>query len=292
MKNTSRTIVFFGSGPVAHKSLEFLSGIFKIEAVITKPKKANLKSTPPVEAIAKINNLKLFFADNKKELDKIFQDNKFSSQVGIIVDYGVIVSQQVIDRFKFGIVNSHFSLLPQWRGADPITFSILSGQAKTGVSLMVIEPTLDTGKIITQKSLKISPDETNISLTKKLIELSNQLLSINIPLYIDGKIKPRKQSHPDRATYSKKITKFDGRLDWSQPADKLERQVRAFQEWPKSYANIMDRNIIITKARVTTKDQADKNAILCGDGNYLVIDELISPNGKRTSLANFLNGLK
>lgn len=292
MKDISRTIIFFGSGPVAYESLKFLIDIFDIEAVITKPKKSNFKETPMVEKLAMLNNLNLLFADSKKELNIIFKSTNFKSEIGILVDYGVIISQEVIDKFKLGIVNSHFSLLPEWRGADPITFSILSGQSKTGVSLMIIESKLDTGKIIAQKSLKLSLDETNVSLTKKLIDLSNQLLAHYIPLYLDGKIRPRQQSHPDRATYSKKITKLDGKIDWSQPADKIDRQIRAYQGWPKSYTKLKDKAVIITKAHTVPRQLDDRTAIECGDKNYLIIDELIPINGKKMSLKDFLNGLR
>ncbi len=292
MTKISKTIVFFGSGPVALKSLEHLSSIFYIEAIITKPKKMQQKDTPPVEEFAKNNNLKVFFADNKEELENIFNHNKFSSELGVVIDYGVILDQNTIHKFKLGIVNSHFSLLPEWRGADPITFTVLSGQIKTGVSLMLIDSGLDTGKVITRKSLRINPDETGSSLTQKLINLSNHLLSSYLPLYLNGQIKPKKQPHPDRATYSRKINKSDGEIDWKKPASQIERQIRAFDLWPKSYTNLNNKRVIITKAHTTIASNSNPFDIKCGDGNYLVIDELIAPSGKKMSFKDFANGLK
>lgn len=289
MKNTSKTIVFFGSGPVAADSLAFIASHFEVETVITKAVPAHHKGVAPVEELAKQLNLPIIFASNKFELDHIIDTHRFSSHIGIIVDYGVIVSQKVIDTFELGIVNSHFSLLPQWRGADPITFSILSGQSKTGVSLMIIEPSLDTGKLITQKSIKIEPNDTTPSLTKKLITLSNQLMADYLPDYIKGEIKPKSQPHPDRATYSHKLNKSDGVIDWSKPAKQIEREVRAYYGWPGSVTTLGDKRVIIKKACVVTTPSNPLD-IKCGDGQYLSIEELVAPSGRQMSAKAFING--
>jgi methionyl-tRNA formyltransferase len=289
MTSTSKTILFFGSGPVAAASLESLADHFEIEMVITKAVPAHHKGVAPVEELAKKRNLPTLFANTKQELDSLMAKLTFKSPVGVIVDYGVIVSQEVIDRFPLGIVNSHFSLLPEWRGADPITFSILSGQEKTGVSLMVIEPTLDTGKLITQKVLPISPDDTTPSLTDKLVAFSNNLLAEYLPLYIKGEVVPKNQPHPDRVTYSRKLTKDDSILNFKKPAAQLEREVRAFIGWPKSCATILGHDVIVTKAHVSTVAET-KLDILCGDGQYLSIDELTGPSGRKMDAKSFLNG--
>lgn len=287
--NTSKTILFFGSGPVAAASLASLVDHFTIELVITKAVPTHHKGEAPVEVLAKQLGLPTLYANTKKELDELIDLNQFDSTVGVIVDYGVIVSQEVIDRFPLGIVNSHFSLLPQWRGADPITFSILSGQEKTGVSLMVIEPALDTGKLITQKVLPIAPDDTTPTLTEKLIALSNTLLAEYLPRYIDGDITPKNQPHPDRVTFSRKLTKADSVLDFKKPAAQLEREIRAFNGWPKSRMTLLGHAIIVTKAHVSTVGET-KLDIPCGDGQYLSIDELIGPSGRKMDAKSFLNG--
>jgi methionyl-tRNA formyltransferase len=281
MTPTSKTIVFFGSGPVAAQSLNFLSDHFSIETVITKAVPAHHKELAPVEELAKQKGLPLLYANTKAELDTLVAKASFKSSLGIIVDYGVIVSQETIDAFPLGIVNSHFSLLPEWRGADPITFSILSGQKKTGVSLMLIEPSLDTGKLITTKSLQITPDETTPSLTHRLIELSNQLLAEYLPSYMDGNIKPHAQPHPDRATYSRKLTKQDSIIDWTKPAEEIEREVRAFQGWPGSKAMLAGKEVIITKAHVTDEVLSDETKEI-GSAFITLSKELAVPTGKNT----------
>lgn len=286
----SKTLIFFGSGPVAAASLLSLADNFPIETVITKAVPKHHKGIAPVEELAKKRGLKLLFANNNEELDALFTEQTFSSQIGVVVDYGVIISQKVIDTFDLGIVNSHFSLLPQWRGADPITFSILSGQEKTGVSLMIIEPKLDTGKLITQTVLQTDlRTETTPSLTDKLITLSNRLLIEYLPRYMSGEITPKNQPHPDRATFSRKLTKQDGILDFTKSATELEREVRAFAGWPKSHMMLFGRDIIVTKAHVRDSPET-KLDILCGDGTYFSIDELIGPSGRTMSGHAFLNG--
>lgn len=289
MTNISKTIVFFGSGPVAAASLAGIADAFEIEAVVTKAIPPHHKGVAPVEELAKSLGLPLLFASTRQELDELIERHSFTSTTGVIVDYGVIVSQKVINSFPLGIVNSHFSLLPEWRGADPITFSILSGQPKTGVSLMVIEPSLDTGKLITSKVMPISPDDTTPSLTDKLVDLSNRLLREFLPRYMNGEIAPRNQPHPDRATYSRKLTKQDGVLDFSKPAVELEREIRAFTGWPKSRTTLFGHDVIVLKAHVSTKKQTALD-IESGDGTFLSIDELISPSGRKMDAKSFLNG--
>jgi methionyl-tRNA formyltransferase len=285
----NNSIVFFGSGPVAAKSLEFLAKHFSIEAVITKAIPAHHKGTAPVEELVKNTDLPILFASNKTELDELFATHTFDSSLGIIIDYGVIVSKNIIDTFGHGILNSHFSLLPEWRGADPITFSILSGQKKTGVSLMIIEPTMDTGKLIAQKSLVIDPQDTTPILTDRLINLSNEMIAEYVPAYQAGEIKPRQQPHPDRATYSRKLTKEDGIIDWKKPAHQIECEVRAYRGWPGSRTTILSKSIIVTKSHVSSEQKTPLD-ILCGDGAYLSVDELIAPSGKTMNAQAFLNG--
>ncbi len=295
MKKTSDTIVFFGSGPVAATSLEHLAQHFQIEAVITKPHtEEEMAKTPGLH-----KDTPLYSVTNRQELDELIQNITFASKIGVIVDFGVIVSKKIIDCFEFGIINSHFSLLPRWRGADPISFAILAGDKNTGVSLMLIEPTLDTGKLLVQKSLPIQADDTTPSLTRRLIMLSNQLLEDYLLLYMKGDIQLRQQPHPDRATYSRKLTKQDGLIDWQKPAEQIEREIRAFIEWPKSHTVLAGKEVIITEASTAagsglagTPMIKDKNLLVfCGTGS-LIIKKLKPINGKEMTSREFLAGHK
>ncbi len=244
-------IVFFGTGPVASKSLELLLAHQEIEAVVTKPKPIGHRGDYPVLAIAKQHNLEIIEVNSKQEVTTKLKGSNLQSKLGVLIDFGIIVSQDAIDFFPLGIVNSHFSRLPEWRGADPISFSILSGQKTTAVSLMLIDQGMDTGKLLAQSGLNILPGDTTPSLTEKLINLSDKLLAENLIKYASESIKPRSQPHEDRATYSRKLTKEDGQVDWSKSAEVIEREIRAFIDWPKSYTELAGKNVVITSSNVS-----------------------------------------
>ncbi len=282
-------VVFFGSGPVAARSLELLLAHAEIEAVITKPRPPHHRYDVPVLSLAEKHHLPVLTARNRAELDTLVQAQSFTSRLAILIDFGIIVSRTVIDTFPLGIINSHFSLLPQWRGADPITFAILSGQEKTGVSLMLIDEGMDTGKLLTYRTLHINPNETSITLTDRLISLSDELLTEYIPRYLAGEVKPKQQPHPDRVTYSRKLTKQDGIIDWNEPADVIERKIRAFQPWPKCRGQVGNWSLIITRAHVSDTKNTPLD-VTCGDGRVLSIDEVIAPSGKKMPADAFLRG--
>lgn len=282
---------------MAAESLRLLNKHTLVEAVITKPRPSHHKEPAPVLELCEELGLSVYIPADKTELTQLVQQTTFTSQLGLVIDYGIIIAKEVIDAFPLGIVNSHFSLLPSWRGADPITFAVLSGESKTGVSLMVIDEQMDTGKLITQKTLHMAADETTPSLTEKLIVLSDSLLQEFLPRYVTGEVKPHNQPHPDRATYSRKLTKQEGVLDWDKPADQLEREIRAFAGWPKSRTTISGKDVIITKATVVDVSaapgtiQAERNRLVVAakkDGLEIVT---LQPAGKKEmTTQEFLRG--
>ena len=295
-------IVFFGSGPVATKSIELLATDFDIEAIITKP--TTLKDMQHAEIP---NDTKILSVSTKKELDELIKTEIFTSKIGILIDFGIIVSQHVIDSFERGIINSHFSLLPEWRGADPITFSILSGQKRTGVSLMSLVPAMDEGPIIACGIYDLNGRETTPELTQGLIRLSDALLKANIPNYITGKnqgipqpdVATQIPDYPTKASYSRKLTKEDGVLDFAKPAAVLEREIRAFTGWPKSRTSIAGKDCIILSASVDNsrkgklgkvfKTEDQRLGIQTTEG-ALIVDQ-IQPSGKKPMDArSFLAG--
>jgi len=310
MKKTSKTtklsgkpqIVFFGSGPVAAKSLRLLLEAFTIEAVITKPKPIHHRGSTPVLELSEKLKLKTFTPSNKKELSELFASKPVTSRLGIVIDYGIIIAQDVIDYFPLGIVNSHFSLLPEWRGADPITFSILSGQQVTGVSLMLITAGLDEGPLLCQAPYLLPPDITTPELTDILIEISHASLVNILPMYISGEVTPRGQDVSTHPTFSRKLTKEDGTIDWHKSAKQIEREVRAFIEWPRNRTTIGGKDIIVTKAYSVPVNHSDtkpgdveavKEAgvlmVECGSGSLCI--ERLQPAGKNEmTAAAFLAG--
>jgi methionyl-tRNA formyltransferase len=290
------SIVFFGSGPVAAASLRELAKSFKIEAVVTKPRPPHHRGEVPVLAAADELRLPVLTAANRRELDELFATRPVKSRVAVLIDFGIIVSQAVIDYFELGIVNSHFSLLPELRGADPITFAILSGQKQTGVSLMLLVEAMDEGPLLAQAVYDIRPDETTPSLTEALIEVSAVTLKEILPGYVAGSIAPQPQAE-EGATYSRKLSKADGELDWSKPAVQLEREIRAFLGWPKSRTKLGETEVVVTFAQVVKSgikpgEITTNNKMLVvgtGDGGLQVMK--LKPAGKSEMTAvDFLNG--
>ncbi len=294
----SKKIVFFGSGLVAEKSLTFLKKYLDIELIITKSLPGT-KHNNVVDLSTKMN-LPVETINDSQALSSLINNSNFSSKLAILIDYGVIVPQQTIDFFQYGIINSHFSVLPDLRGPDPITYSILSGQSETGVSLMKIVEKLDEGPLLDWQTLELNQQETSENLTNQLIDLSNQLIKKNIVdadwdnfKFVDQTITKKTVS------YSKKLQKSDGKLDFNLAAEVLERQIRAFDVWPKSFTTIKNIPIIITKASIINKNGPagrlfiDNHQLGIYCQNQALMIEKLKPAGKNLmSSTDFLNGYK
>lgn len=298
-KQKKLKIVFFGTGPISVATAKQLHKYFDIEAVITKTdrSKPNGKLQPTLLADwAEQKNLTLCKVENKAALDALLESSKFESRVGVVVDFGIIISKQVIDSFAKGILNSHFSLLPKYRGADPITAAILNGDKQTGVSIMLIEPTLDTGNLLGQETSQIDPNMEIQELEDALTMLGAKMLIELIPPYLEDilELVPQKA---EGITHTKMLTKQDGLLDPTKTAEQLSNQVRAFLVWPKSYLEQDGQRFVITKAIPSTKRSTTgrltiiDNALFfgCKDGSLEVLE--IQPAGKtKMNAAAFING--
>ncbi len=293
------TLVFFGTGPVSLHTLEQISPAFSIEAIITKPSttKSHKHQSQTVEDWAKIHKIPVHLPADKAELSGVFMQNKFKSLIGLVVDYGIIIPQDVLTSFKKGILNSHFSILPEWRGADPITFAILSGQKITGVSIMLVVPKLDEGDLLTTQEYRLPPTITIDVLTKELTELSSKLLIDTIPKYLADDIKPYPQPTTNKPTYSRKLTKQDGLVDCNKSAEQIEREIRAYLGWPKSLLKYQGLDLILLESKVSN-DQVDTGKLNVIDSklllgcknNSLQIIKLQIAGKKPMDAKSFING--
>lgn len=305
------SVVFLGSGPVAAQSLKLLARHTTIEAVITKPRPVHHKGPVPVLDLChgpESPCTNVIEVTNKAELSAAVAHAGFTSRLGVVIDFGIIITQDVIDSFELGIINSHFSLLPQWRGADPITFSILSGQPVTGVSLMRITAGLDEGPLLAIGEYQFEGTETTPELTERLIALSDALLAHEIPRYASGQATLQPQEfcasslgYSPEPSFSRKLSKADGVLDFHKPALQLEREIRAFVGWPGSRAVIAGRDVVVTVAHVAPAQehalppgmpwQAGKQfGFYTEDGTILVIDRLKPAGKSEMSAEAFLAG--
>jgi methionyl-tRNA formyltransferase len=299
MTKSSKTLVFFGSGSLAAQCLELLVKNFSLEAVITKP---NVKCGPNLDTVEKVateNNIELLFANNSQQLDELFIKWQPDSLAGLIIDYGIVISQSVLNSFELGIINSHFSLLPEWRGPDPITYALLSGQTETGVNLMKVAPRIDQGEILCKRGVPIHASDNNQSLSNRLVVANDQLLINNLPEYLNGNVTPAPQDNLP-VTYSRKIDKNDGCIDWHKPASIILREIKAFSIWPGSYTNLGNLRIIIREAIVTDNNlqpgewlfTPEKQIIVGCRIGALQILSLQPINKKPMTPKDFINGYK
>jgi methionyl-tRNA formyltransferase len=220
------------------------------------------------------------------------------AKLAVLAAYGHIVPQSVLDAFPLGIVNVHPSLLPLYRGSTPIEQALLDGVEKTGVSIMRLDRAMDEGPLYKQQSLKINAYETKQSLTNRLHQLGADLLISTLPLIATSAHKARKQPHPNRATYTKRIQKIDGRINWDLPAEVIEKQIRAYAGWPRSRATLENIDVIITQAEVIDASGipgklrgGDGLIVHCGKAS-LRIRRIIPAGKKEMTDQEFLRGYK
>lgn len=300
-------IIFMGTAELAVGPLEALWGSseFEIITVVTqpdRPKGRDLKVQPSaVKAAALERNLKVVQPERARDPDFIKRLGDLAPELIVVVAYGQILPQAMLDLPRHGCLNVHTSLLPKYRGAAPIQWAILNGEAETGITIMKMDAGLDTGPILAQSTTPIGPDDTSETLHDTLSSLGAKLLVETLPLYIAGKIVPKPQDHA-AATVARKIVKDDGHIDWTQSARSIHNRVRALVPWPGAFTRTNTdggRVIKIWRTRTETSDTGKPGEILsandqgvlvrCGDGALRVL-ELQREGGRRLPAPEFLRG--
>lgn len=296
-------IVFFGTDDFSVPSLQALiDSEFDVVAVVTKPDVPSgrgKKIVPsPVAELAKKHGLPLL---QPEKIDSQFVDQliKVSADAGVLVSYGKILPQEVLDVFPRGIINVHPSLLPKYRGPSPIEAAILNGDAETGVSLMDLDVKMDAGPIYLQHTLRLDQTETRTELYEKLASIGAKMLADNLEGIISGDIKATPQND-DKASYTKLNSKADGLLSkekLDQPAEKIERMIRAYRAWPGVR---LEDNTQIIEARILDGVEISPGEIKIDDGRMLIgtstdaIEVLrLKPAGKNEmGVGDYLRGKK
>lgn len=233
--------------------LEWLVGSHLVVAVYTRPDQGAGRGREQTASPVKIAALRLGLAviqpPTLREPQAVEQLRGLAPEVIVVAAYGLILPAEVLALPSYGCLNVHPSLLPRHRGPSPIVYTILSGDEVGGVSLMLMDPGLDTGPVLAQVSLPLSPHETTESLTRKLSLLAAELLAAQLPLWLRGaEHRPRPQDNRG-ATYSRLIRKEDGELDWRLPAVELDRRVRAYYPWPGAFTRFQGRVLKVLEAQ-------------------------------------------
>jgi len=296
-------IVFMGSPEFALPSLRRLAQAYPVVGVITQPDRpagrGRTLTPPPVKLLALELGLPLIQLERLRHPDAMQILRGWQPDLIVVAAFGQILRQEVLDLPAWGCVNLHGSLLPRWRGAAPIQAAILNGDGQTGITIMRMDAGIDTGLMLSQRSIPIHPEDTAGSLSVSLAELGAELLLETLPAYIDGSLQPQPQNN-DLATYAPMLKKEAGLLDLSVPAILLERQVRAFNPWPGAYTFYQGQILKVHRARALPVEGITPGrrtlfqgvpALECGEG-YLVLDE-VQPAGKKAMPGKvFLQGAR
>lgn len=294
-------IVFMGSPDFALPSLQALAKHHQVVGVITQPDKPSgrgreLKS-PPVKILAQELNIPIIQPEKLRDTTQL---EILKPDLIVVAAFGQILKKNILDFPKFGCLNVHASLLPRWRGAAPINAAILAGDDETGITIMKMDIGLDTGDMLTKKSMRLTPDMTAGSAFQTLATLGAELLIETIPDYVNGKIIPQPQNN-DLATYAPMLKKEDGKLNFNDSVHELERRIRAMNPWPSAWFE-WDGNLLkVMKASMVSEKKSAENgsrltvnerpAVCCSDG-ILILEE-VQPAGKKImSGKSFLLGAK
>jgi methionyl-tRNA formyltransferase len=232
-------IVFMGSPDFAVPSLHALvEAGHEVAGVVTQPDReagrGRRLAAPAVKIAAQELGIPVLQPRGLRRPEAIEELAALRPELIVVAAFGQILRRNVLDLPKHGVLNVHASLLPRWRGASPVTAAILAGDEQTGVSIMLLDEGLDTGPVLTAQSTPIEDVDTGGTLTARLALMGAALLVETIPDWIEGRIEARPQDETV-ATYAPRIDKEAGRLDWTQPAVQVWRQVRAFNPWPGAH---------------------------------------------------------
>jgi methionyl-tRNA formyltransferase len=297
-----------GTAELACPSLEALIGgkDVRLLAVVTqpdKPKGRELKLQPtPVKRVALAHNLPVLQPERARAESFINELRALAPDLVVVVAYGQILPQAILDIPPLGCLNVHTSILPKYRGAAPIQWALFNGDSETGVTIMKMDAGLDTGDVVSEARTPIADSDDAQTLHDRLATLGANLLIRTLQKFVERRITPRPQPK-EGASYARKITKEDGRIDWSKPAVAIWNQIRAFTPWPGAFTYLgaggAPRLLKIWRAAVEQRAngepgeivQAEKSGLMVACGEHaLRILEVQLEGGRRMTAEQFLAG--
>jgi methionyl-tRNA formyltransferase len=291
-----------GSPDFALPTLTSLAQHYDVVGVVTQPDRASGRGrelkAPPVKSLALELGLPLIQPEKLRQPEAMEQLRAWAPELIVVTAFGQILRKEVLDLPRFGCINVHASLLPRWRGAAPISAAILHGDTETGVTIMQMDAGLDTGPILSQRSIPLTPEDTAGSVFEKLSHLGADLLLETLPDYLSGRLKPVPQPE-EGVTYAPMLKKEEGLLDFDHDVHELERKVRAFNPWPGAFMDVEGMLLKVHRARVEAGDApVGKRLIFRNEpavaarGGLLILEE-VQPAGKKPmSGRSFLAGAR
>ena len=297
-------IVFMGTPDFAVAALEELHKHHNVMAVFTQPDKPvgrkQILTPSPVKACAVSHNIKVYQPEKIKNSNALEIINSINPDVIIVVAYGKILPKEILNAAKFGCINVHASLLPKYRGAAPIQWSILNGDEETGVCVMQMDEGIDTGDILLVRKTPIDINETSAELFDRLSQIGADALIDALKLVEKGEVCPTPQPKGDFG-YAKMIDRSLCPIDWSKSALDVHNKVRGLQTWPVALTTLNGMNLKIHKTVLSNVDASTPGTVVennkklvvsCGDGKCVEILELQLDGKKRMNTKSFLLGNK
>jgi methionyl-tRNA formyltransferase len=297
-------LIFLGTPSFAVPTLEaVVAAGHRVLAVYTQPDRPKGRggqlATSPVKETALRLSLPVYQPERVRRPEIVEQLRAMHAEVMVIVGYGQIIPQSIIDIPPVGIINVHASLLPKYRGAAPIQWAIANGESRTGVTTMRIDAGLDTGDMLLKWETGIGPAENAVELSRRLARAGADLLVETLAGLTAGTIVPQKQDH-SQASLAPILKKEDGSIDWKWPARKIFNRTRGFLPWPGAYSFFRGQMFHVWKARVEEDPatgvpgqllpQRKRLLVACGEGTALEPLEVQVEGRKRMPVEAFLNG--
>ena len=301
-------IIFFGSAHFAVSALEALiKSKHELVCVVTQPDKKKGRylhlSGTDVKSTALASKLKIFQPENVKSQESVKFLKGLEADLFVIVAYGQMFSQELLDIPKLMPINIHASLLPRYRGAAPINWAVINGDRKTGITIMFVTLKMDSGPVIMQKEVKIEDKDTSVTLEERLRSCGAELLMDTLKI-IDGRSYRLVEQDEDKAILAPKLKKEDGLIDWGGSAVDIYNQIRGVLPWPGAHTRYRGKVLKIFQSTVLPVFpnhmpvpgevvRADKDLIIvaCAKG-FLAIKELQLEAGKRMHAQSFISGHK
>jgi methionyl-tRNA formyltransferase len=298
-------VIFLGTPQFAVPSLEALvSAGYPVLGVFTQPDRpkgrGNQLAESPVKIAARTLGLPVHQPERIRRPEAVEQLRSLAADLMVVVGYGQIIPQNIIDLPPHGILNVHASLLPKYRGAAPIQWAIANSEKQTGVTIMQIDAGLDTGDMLLKASTEIGPDETAPELSKRLATMGADLL-VQAIKQIETDCAHREKQDDSQASLAPILNKEDGRIDWRRPAQQIYDRLRGFDPWPGAYTTFRQQPLAILRATPKADTaleagavQIEKRHLLAGCGGNTALELLeVQPSGKkRMSAEAFINGYK
>ena len=294
-------IVFMGTPEFAAVTLtSLLTSKHHIIAVFTQPDKPvgrKLILTPsPVKMLAQQHKIPVFCPSTLKSEEILTRLKALQPDVIVVAAYGMLLPKQILELPKFGCINVHASLLPKYRGAAPIQWSLINGESETGITIMFMEEKLDAGGIVSQKSIKIEDDDSAKTLFAKLAILGASALLEGLELLTKPDFKAKAQNEV-QTTFAPKITKEMSNLDFSKPAQEVFNLIRGLDIWPVARTQIGGKTVKILKAKIVPNNGlkpgeiAKSKRLIIGCADAAIELLTVAPeNGKQMSGSAFVNG--